>query len=524
MLIQGKPCPLYASTHANSNRWIAILGILAYAIVVHPFVVYLVDRKGLRKFSSPQYAAISSIWRMLHSVRERHFLAVHDAHQQLGSHVRIGPNHISICAPQAMNEIYGHGANFQKDTFYDSGAGAHRNINDTRSREEHNAKRKVLAHAFAQRTLTDLEPTIMATVQNLVDQIGRFASEGKLINLRRYLNYFTIDLLAGVLYGEPLGCLDRGNDLVTAETPGGKKYIVPYVQTEHRMAWTNVALGMEPAFHSLSRSLLFWHKGIKASTDWENVVYHVTEKRHRVPKSEAKPDIFSRFLQNSKGEPLNVPRGEIRAECSNMMVAGTDTTAASLTYAVWLLYKHPKILAKLRDELDSAWGPAAKIPTYNDVSGLPFLRACVDEAIRVMPSSTIGMPRIVPKGGRIIAGQFINEGVTVSVPTYSLLRNPSAFERPEEFDPDRWLRATAEQKVQMAQSFFPFSHGPRACLGRNISNFEQLVVTAAIVKNFDLQFPDESYVLPVLEHSNANPGEMWLSARWRTVPSVQEGF
>lgn len=182
-------------------------------------------------------------------------------------------------------------------------------------------------------------------------------------------------------------------------------------------------------------------------------------------------------------------------------------------------------------------GPTFKIPTYNDVAQLPYLHACVDEAIRVMPSSTIGMPRIVPKGGRMIAGQFVNEDVIVSVgitfstrrmliltqiqvPTYSLLRNPSAFDRPEVFNPDRWIHATPEKKTEMAQSFYPFSHGPRACLGRNISNFEQLVVTAAIVHNFDFDFVDESYVLPMLEHSNANPGEMWLSPRRRNDTTV----
>ncbi|GKZ20531.1 hypothetical protein AbraIFM66951_005856 [Aspergillus brasiliensis] len=490
---------------------------LIYATLIHPFFVYFIDRKGLRKFPSPSYAAISSLWRMRNNIRGRHFLAVHEAHQNLGTHVRIGPNHISICEPQAMNEIYGHGAFFQKDAFYDSGAGPHRNLIDTRSREEHNAKRKILAHAFAQRTLTELEPTIMATVQNLITQINRFSFQSKPINLRWYLNYLTIDLLSAILYGEPIGCLDRGNDLVTAETPQGKNYVVPYVQTEHRMAWMNMTLGMEPSFLPLSRRLFFWHKGMKASRDWENIVYHVTEKRHRVSESEAKPDIFSRFLKNGQGERLDIPRGEINAECSIMMVAGTDTTAASLTYAVWLLYKHVNVLAKLRAELDHAWGPEPKVPTYQDVSGLPFLRACVDEAIRVMPSSTIGMPRIVPKGGRWIAGQFITEGVTVSVPTYTLLRNPSAFDHPDEFNPDRWLTADAVKRRQMAESYFPFSHGPRACIGRNISNFEQLVVTAAIVKNFDFEFPDPTYELSIMERSNANPGDLWLVPRRRRV-------
>ncbi|PYH89598.1 cytochrome P450, partial [Aspergillus ellipticus CBS 707.79] len=95
------------------------------------------------------------------------------------------------------------------------------------------------------------------------------------------------------------------------------------------------------------------------------------------------------------------------------------------------------------------------------------------------------LPRIVPKGGRVIANKFIPEGVTVSVPTYSILRDEKVFTGATEYNPDRWLTEDAEEKKRMLGNHIPFSTGPRACIGRDISYFEQAVVIATIVHLFD---------------------------------------
>jgi hypothetical protein len=63
------------------------------------------------------------LWRILKNLQSEHFLAVHEAHQKLGRHVRIAPNHVSVSDPAAMNNIYGHDAGFLKDAWYDGGAG-----------------------------------------------------------------------------------------------------------------------------------------------------------------------------------------------------------------------------------------------------------------------------------------------------------------------------------------------------------------------------------------------------------------
>src|SRR5699024_5609291 len=148
--------------------------------------------------------------------------------------------------------------------------------------------------------------------------------------------------------------------------------------------------------------------------------------------------------------------GEIVAECSAMMNAGTETTTAAMTNTIFLLFTHAEVLAQLREELDKAF-PGDEIPTYEAASKLPYLRACIEESLRVRPASSMGLPRIVRPGGRVIAGQFIAEGVMVSVPTYSLLRNEKVFTDATRYQPDRWMTEDQEKKKEMMNSHLPFS-------------------------------------------------------------------
>lgn len=93
-------------------KGLCIIGALA--ISIQPLLSYLADRKHLRKFPSPSFAGVSSIWRMWHNFFNRHYLVVDAAHRKLGTHVRIAPKCVSILSTQAANEIYGHGANMLK--------------------------------------------------------------------------------------------------------------------------------------------------------------------------------------------------------------------------------------------------------------------------------------------------------------------------------------------------------------------------------------------------------------------------
>ena len=169
------------------------------------------------------------------------------------------------------------------------------------------------------------------------------------------------------------------------------------------------------------------------------------------------------------------------------------------------------MLAKLREELDNVIGNEY-VPQCNAIVGLPYMRACIEESLRYKLTSTMGLPRVVPEGDHVIVGKFIKAGVTVSVPTYSLLRDPEAFEKPETFNPYRWISG---DKEKMSKAHLPFSTGPRACISRNIAYFEQLVLIATLVHNFEFELPGGNFELRAIERFNGNPDELIVGCRRR---------
>lgn len=100
----------------------------------------------------------------------------------------------------------------------------------------------------------------------------------------------------------------------------------------------------------------------------------------------------------------------IQANAATLVVGGSETTAALLSGVTHLLLKNPEAMKKLTDEVRSSFQSEDEI-TLTSVSKLGYMFACLDEALRRYPPAPFGMPRVVPKGGAVIAGQAVPENV-----------------------------------------------------------------------------------------------------------------
>lgn len=137
--------------------------------------------------------------------------------------------------------------------------------------------------------------------------------------------------------------------------------------------------------------------------------------------------LFSKFLDPSKNKELSV--AQISTEASNLIVAGSDTTAVSLTYLVWSLLRpqHRAIREKLLAEIDTLSADAS----LADISKLRYLRMVIDESLRLYGAAPGSLPRVCPPGGTRLGKYFIPGGTTVSVQAYTLHRDAAIFADPE---------------------------------------------------------------------------------------------
>ena len=119
-----------------------------------------------------------------------------------------------------------------------------------------------------------------------------------------------------------------------------------------------------------------------------------------------------------------------------------------------------------------------------------FLRACIDETLRMSPPVGSSPWREVGPGGETIAGQFIPQGCSVGTGIYSMHHNDAFFENAHEFSPERWLpEHNAESATEKAgkPAFMPFSTGPRSCIGRSLANAEVSLTIAVLLWRFDFR-------------------------------------
>lgn len=145
---------------------------------------------------------------------------------------------------------------------------------------------------------------------------------------------------------------------------------------------------------------------------------------------------------------------EITANAMSLIVAGSDTTANTLTYLTWEVCRHPEVKQQLLQELQTL--PA----DYNegDLRQLPYLDHVINETLRVHSIAPALLPRVVPPEGANIAGHWLNGGTVIATQAYTMHRSESIFPDAETFNPLRWADTTKDMK----DSFMPFGRGSRS--------------------------------------------------------------
>lgn len=185
---------------------------------------------------------------------------------------------------------------------------------------------------------------------------------------------------------------------------------------------------------------------------------------------------------------------------------------------MYMLLSNPDAMDKLRQEVDTVLSPTEVVAPYDKVRHLPYLRACLDESLRMYPPSSFGLPRRTPAEGAPIMGEYIPGDTSVSISAYVAHRDEKIFPDPESYRPERWLGDAGAKELQAA--FISFSAGARGCIGRNISYLEQTVLLASVVHRYEFALPHPGWQPERWESFNLSPGPMPLKA-WRRFPRTE---
>lgn len=203
---------------------------------------------------------------------------------------------------------------------------------------------------------------------------------------------------------------------------------------------------------------------------------------------------FFRYLLEAKdpetGKGFEMP--ELWGESVLLIIAGSDTTATTIAAMFFYFTRYPEVLFKVKKEVRAVFDEVGMdgIKQGPELNSCRYLRACIDEALRMAPPVPGPLPREVSTGGMTIDGHEVPAGVDVSVGTYALHHNKEYFPKPYIFKPERWIvgNDNSKESVELAQSgFCPFSVGPRSCIGKNMAYMEMSLAMAKILVTFDFE-------------------------------------
>jgi cytochrome P450 len=188
----------------------------------------------------------------------------------------------------------------------------------------------------------------------------------------------------------------------------------------------------------------------------------VHEKTARAGTTDPKTQNFLEKLMLARDkDPEKVTDYHLFIMGQSNVVAGSDTTAISLSSIIWHLVKYPDALRKLRGEIDefTAAGRCGTTPTFKETQEMPYFQAVMKEALRLHAATGLPMWRTVPDGGAEIHGRFFPAGTVVGVNTWVAHFDERVFPDAEKFRPERWLEAegSPERLKEMNQMYMPVS-------------------------------------------------------------------
>lgn len=501
--------------------------LLGISVTVGRWTIdYFRDPKALRRF--PNFSTLSGITNipyMVLSYKNFRSRKIYEQHAQGTPIIRTGPNSLSFSDMKAIKDIYGHSTQCTKDGQYVVQSGTHFHLADVVDKHEHAKKRKVLSSAFALKNLEEWEFKVADKVTRMIRQFDkRCSTPGNeiVIDYRPWTNYFTLDAISDIGLSNTLGFLDNGDDRTLAARPDGSTYEVNFRKCLYANSRATSVFCYTYDFYKLATKLSkltpYFGRLWKLNEGWDGIPRYQAQLRlQRYQAGEKLDDFFSAMMEDRKGENHNLEWGEIVAEVSIMLNAGSTTTAIAIANVMYQLLKNPQCMERLRQEIDETLDEDEEVAPYEKVKYLPYLRAVLDESLRIFPPISHGLTRQTPTEGSEIAGHYIPGGTTVAVSAFIAHRDPVIFPDPEKYDPDRWL---GEKGKDLGPNFIAFSAGARGCIGRNIAYLEQTVLLASMLHRYDFELAQPGFEPGRYEWQNLHLTELPVKIRRRQRAAV----
>lgn len=348
-------------------------------------------------------------------------------------------------------------------------------------------QRRAAAPAFAARNVDALTPVMTRAAEAAAGRIAALAGR-RALNAVDEMVAATFDVIADVTLSER-GAIDRAAVGAALDAYVDRAARVSVLDVIGAPGWLP-----RPGRAAAARDL----EGMQAAMD-------AAIARRRGTGPGAVPDLMDLLLGARDPETgREMTDAELRENLLTFIVAGHETTALTLAWALYLCAFDQGVQARARNEAQSVLGLRAAGAV--DVPRLGYVRQVVEEALRLYPPGGF-LSRTAQAEDRLSAA-VIRPGDTVMIPVYGLHRHRKLWNDPDAFRPDRWADRAGIDRYQ----FLPFGDGPRICIGARFALQEAVVILATLLARFRFTAVPGRRPDPVMILTLRPEGGVWLEA------------
>ncbi|MBX7198666.1 MAG: cytochrome P450 [Rhodospirillaceae bacterium] len=333
-------------------------------------------------------------------------------------------------------------------------------------------QRKLVQPSFHRQRITAMAGTMIEALKEHVATWDKFAASGEEFNLSLDMSYIALEVALRTMFGNSLpreeanaisDALHVANE-ITAKRIWEMTRISEYLPTRENRAYREAAGTLDSIVNRIIRDRRAEgaRKDGAVGTSQDDLLGVL---------------IDARDADTDEG----MSDKQLRDEVLTLLLSGHETTAVMLGWAFLMLSQRPEILERMRDEADLAL--AGRDPVGEDIRNLDYTKRVVQEVARLKPP--IWWVARTAISDDTICGENIKAGTTVLISQFLVHRNPSVWEDPERFDPDRF---EAERVVNRSKfAYLPFGAGPRVCVASAFATMEMQFLLAMMLRRFDVQ-------------------------------------
>ncbi|KAK5107264.1 hypothetical protein LTR62_001580 [Meristemomyces frigidus] len=457
---------------SSSNPQPHSLLTLVIAIVLLVFVsykAYTIAICPLAHVPGPFISRCTNLRLKYAILRGNRVCYIHSLHQRYGPVVRVAPNEVALNDASAAKTIYKMGSPFMKTRFYSIFTGQRTtNLFSTCDAHWHGQHRRLTSANFSEQSVRLMEPYVAKNVQLAAQRIHDEATRDGFVDVLKWFMFMATDVIGEASFGESFRMLETGKkDQYIADLEDLAAMGIVRVELESIInLMAKLPFGPAKKFPRIAARM----------NKYSDESIQRYWRRYSADPENVKPTLLTKEYALAENGVL--PAEQLVHDARGYIIAGTDTTAITATYAVWELARHLEVQAAL-------CGEVAGLPVdfnNDDLKTLPVLNQVLQETLRLHSAVGQGLPRAVPEGGADFGAYHLVGGTVVGVQAYSMHRDPAIWREPERFDPSRWENPSKA----MLENFYPFGGGGRVCVGMHFAKLELRHALANFYRTFEV--------------------------------------